>query len=42
MIQYCEDTIDYKLKGKSFLDYANSFFPNKFEENDKIRLKFFQ
>ena len=30
------------LKGKSLLDYANLFFPNEYETNDKIILKYFQ
>ena len=28
--------IDFVLKGKSFLDYTNLFFPNEYEKNDKI------
>ena len=34
--------IDFMLKGKSLLDYTNLFFPNKYEKNDKIILKYFQ
>ena len=34
--------IDSMLKGKSLLDYANLFFPNDYERNDKIILKYFQ
>ena len=30
------------LKVKSLLDYTNWFSPNKYEENDKIILKYFQ
>ena len=34
--------IDVMLKGKSFLDYTNLFFPNDFEKIDKIILKYFE
>ena len=30
------------LKGKSLLDYINSFPPKQDEKNNKIRLKYFQ
>ena len=30
------------LKDKSLLEYRNSFFPNDYEKNDKIILKYFQ
>ena len=30
------------LKGKSLLDYTNVFFPNDYEKNDRIILKYFQ
>ena len=30
------------LKGKRLLDYTNSFSPDKYENNDKIILKYFQ
>ena len=33
--------IEFMLKGKSLLDYANSFFSNKSEKCDKIILIFF-
>ena len=33
--------IEYKLKGKSLLDYINLFSPNDSEKNDKIILKYF-
>ena len=33
--------IDFMLKGKCFLDYINLFFPNEYEKNDKITLKYF-
>ena len=32
----CIRFTDFMLKGKSFLDYTNLFFPNKYEKNDKI------
>ena len=28
------------LKGKRLLDYTNLFFPNEFEKNDKIIVKY--
>ena len=34
--------IDFTLKGQSFLNYTNLFSPNKYGENDKIILKYFQ
>ena len=34
--------IDFILKGKSLLDYANLFSLNDYEKNDKIILKYFQ
>ena len=34
--QFCIRFIDFMLKGKSLLDYANLFSPNKYEKNDKI------
>ena len=30
------------LKGKSLLEYRNLFFPDDYEKNDKIILKYFQ
>ena len=42
-IQYfCNGFIDFMLKGKSLLDYTNLFFPNEYEKNDKITLKYIQ
>ena len=32
--------IEFMLKGKSLLDYANSIFSNKYEKSDKIILFF--
>ena len=34
--------IDFRLKGKSSLDYTNLFSPNDYEKNYKITLKYFQ
>ena len=39
---FCTGFIDFVLKGKSLLDYANLFSPNEYEKNDKIILKYFQ
>ena len=33
---FCHGFIEFKLKGK------NSFSPNKYEKNDKTKLKYFQ
>ena len=30
------------LKGESLLEYTNSFYPNDYENNAKIILKYFQ
>ena len=38
----CIGFIAFMLKGKSLHHYANLFFPNYYEENDKIILKYFQ
>ena len=34
--------IDFMLKSKSLLDYANIFSPNDYDKNDQIILKYFQ
>ena len=39
---FCIGFIDFMLKGKSLLDYANLVSPNQYEKNDKIILKYFQ
>ena len=39
---FCIGFIDFMLKGKSLLDYTNSFFSNDYEKNDKIIVKLFQ
>ena len=31
---FCIGFIDFMLKGKSLLDYTNSFSPNDYEKND--------
>ena len=38
---YCTGFIDFMLKCKSLVDYANLFSPNVNEKNDKIILKYF-
>ena len=38
---FCVGFIDFVLKGQSLLDDTNLFSPNKYEENDKIMLKYF-
>ena len=39
---FCIGFIDFMLKGKSLLDYANLFSPNDYEKKNKIILKHFQ
>ena len=39
---FCIGFIDFMLKGKSVLNYTNSFSPNDYEKNDKTILKYFQ
>ena len=34
--------IDFMLKGKYLSEYSNLFYPNDYEKNDKIVLKYFQ
>ena len=34
--------INFMLKDKSLLEYANLSFPNEYVKNDKIILKYFQ
>ena len=38
---FCIGFIDFMLKGKSLLDYTNSFARNDYEKNNKM-LKYFQ
>ena len=43
MCQYfCIGFIDFKIKGKSLLEYTNLFSSNNYEKNDKKILKSFQ
>ena len=39
---FCIRFINFVLTGKSLLEYTNLFFPNDFEKNEKIILKYFQ
>ena len=39
---FCIGFIDFMLKDKSLLDYKNLFFPNDYENNNKIILKYFK
>ena len=39
---FCIGLIDFVLKVKSLLDYANLFSSNEYEKNDKIIQKYFQ
>ena len=41
-VYFCIGFVDFVLKGKGLLDYANLFSRNDFEKNDKIILKYFQ
>ena len=38
---FCNGFIGFMLKGKSLLDYTSLFFHNKYKNNDKIILKYF-
>ena len=33
---FCIKLINYMLKGKTLLDYTNSFSPNDFKKNDRV------
>ena len=39
---FCNGFIDFIIKNKILLDYTYSFFPDKYEKNYKIILKYFQ
>ena len=39
---YCIEFINYMLKGKILLDYANLFSPNDFKKNDQIIKRIFK
>ena len=38
---FCIWFIDFMLKGKNLLEYANLFSPYEYKKNDKISLKYF-
>ena len=38
----CTGFIDFMWKGRSLLEYTNSFSPNEYKKNDKIILTYFQ
>ena len=38
---FCTGFINFKLKDKSILEYANLFFPDEYKKNDNIILKSF-
>ena len=38
---FCIGLISFMLKGKSLLDYTNSFSPNGYEKKNKVILKYF-
>ena len=39
---YCIELINYMLKGKTLLDYTNSFSPNDFKKNDQVIKRIFK
>ena len=39
---FCIGFIDFMLKGKSLLEYTNLSSPNKYKNNNKIILEYFQ
>ena len=39
---FCIGFINFMLKCKSLLEYANIFSPNKYKKNDKLILEYFQ
>ena len=39
---FCIGFVDFMLKDKSLLDYTNLFYPNDYEKNNKIIIKYFQ
>ena len=39
---FCTGFIDFMLKRKNLLEYANLFSPNDYEKNYEIILKYFQ
>ena len=39
---YCIEFLNYMLKGKTLLDYANLFPPNDFKKNDQTIKRIFK
>ena len=39
---FCTEFIDFMIKGKSLLDYTNLCYPNEYEMNEQIILKYSQ
>ena len=39
---FCNEFIDFMLKGKILLDYPNLFLSEEYENHDKMILKYFQ
>ena len=39
---FCIEFIHFMVKGKSLLDYTNLFYPNEYEMNEQIILKYSQ
>ena len=39
---FCIEFINYKLKGKTLLDYTNLFSPNDFKKNDRTIKRIFK
>ena len=39
---FCIEFIGFMLKGESLLDYTNLFYPNEYETNGQIILKYSQ
>ena len=39
---FCIKFINYMLKGKTLLDYTNSFSPNDFKKNDRVIKRMFK
>ena len=37
---FCIEFIDFIVKGRSLLDYTNLFYPNEYEINEQIILKY--
>ena len=39
---FCTGFVDVMLKGQSLWDYTNLFYPNEYEMNEQIILKYSQ